>query len=59
MTYDWDIRASIAITDRALARDPSHVRALGERAICLPILDWAEVEMERAPAETSKSAIGP
>jgi serine/threonine-protein kinase len=32
-SYDWDFPASVAITDRALAKDPSHARALCERAI--------------------------
>jgi serine/threonine-protein kinase len=31
--YDWDIAAAKKIWDRALALDPSHVRALAERSI--------------------------
>jgi TolB-like protein/Flp pilus assembly protein TadD len=38
-TFDRDVAASAAFTDRALARDPAHVRALCERAIWLSLLD--------------------
>src|SRR6476659_7592357 len=34
-SYDNDVERSIALSDRALARDPSHVQAMVERAFIL------------------------
>jgi tetratricopeptide (TPR) repeat protein len=36
-TYDVDIDAAVALADRALARDPSHVQAMVERAFVLAL----------------------
>jgi len=49
--HDWDSAASIVISDRVLARDPSHVRALCERAICLACTELSPAQAERAFAD--------
>jgi len=46
--YDWDLPASSLLTDRALARDPSHTRALAERALIVAVREVVPEEMERA-----------
>jgi hypothetical protein len=32
--YDWDVRAGLALSDRALAIDPDHVRTLPNAPSC-------------------------
>jgi serine/threonine-protein kinase len=54
-TFDWDVAASEAITARVLERDPSHVRALCEHALCLALPEGTREEMERALQELHKA----
>lgn len=46
-TYDWDVQAGYALSDRALEVDPSHVRTLAERAIALVTVDNISVEEQQ------------
>lgn len=54
-TYDWDVPGSEAITARVLARDPSHVRALCEHALCLALPEGTPADMERALHDLRKA----
>jgi eukaryotic-like serine/threonine-protein kinase len=50
-SFEWDTAKCLAYADRALARDPSHIRVRSEKALWLSLLDRASSPIEHALAE--------
>jgi serine/threonine-protein kinase len=54
--FEWDTAKYVGYIDRALRRDPSHVRSRSEKALWLSIMDRASTPIERALAELDIAA---